>query len=301
LSWDIIQHHTSGADVQNLRALEGRVWSCSNITRPFVAIKLAIDSSALCNQAPNTKTLETIINAIIASWPLKFLIDRAAVISFEQAIKTRSSGNLYLSYASLSPCLPNPHNHPPPIVSISRRQLKLFQDFLHSHLDGPECFHNIPNLPPFASHFKVSITFTNDMDESLHFFIEGVSVTLLLGDRQVKTILSLHHLRYLIFNEVKSLYSTFPPHNPFPPNLNKFRTRFAIGSLIPAKKRFGFPPNNSRHNINVTHPPSIHKTARPTPFLVLSSQRHHPTLTSYTTPSNLSVSGTTPASTYLVL
>jgi hypothetical protein len=74
------------------------------------------------------------------------------------------------------------------------------------------------------------------MDESLHFFIEGISVTLFLGDRQVETILTLHHLGYLIFNKVRLLYSTFPPHDPLPPNLNKIRTRFAIGSLISMKK-----------------------------------------------------------------
>jgi hypothetical protein len=235
-SWDIIQHQTSGADVQNIHAPEGRVWSHSSITQPFIPIKLAINSFTLCDQATNTKTFETIIDAIIASCPLKFPINRIAILSFEHAIKTRSSGNLYLSYTFLSPRLSNPYNHPPPVVSTSRRQLELLQAFLHSHLDGPEHFHNIPNLPPVASHFKVSIPFTNNMDELLHFFIEGISVTLFLGDRQVETILTLRHLGYLIFNKVRSFYSTFPSHDPFPPNLDKFRTRFAIGSLISTKK-----------------------------------------------------------------
>jgi hypothetical protein len=74
------------------------------------------------------------------------------------------------------------------------------------------------------------------MDESLNFFIEGISVTLLLGDRQTETILTLRHLGYLIFNEIRSLYATLPPYNLFPPELNKFKTRFAIGSLISTKK-----------------------------------------------------------------
>jgi hypothetical protein len=74
------------------------------------------------------------------------------------------------------------------------------------------------------------------MDESLNFFIEGISVTLLLGDRQTETILTLRHLGYLIFNEIRSLYATLHPYNLFPPELNKFKTRFAIGSLISTKK-----------------------------------------------------------------
>ncbi len=49
------------------------------------------------------------------------------------------------------------------------------------------------------------------MDESLHFFVEGVSVTLLLGDRQVETILTLRHLGYLIFNKSDPSTSRFPP------------------------------------------------------------------------------------------
>ena len=148
-SWDILQHQSSGADVQQLRALEGRVWSRSDITRPFVAIKLAIDSSALCNQAPNTETLETIINAIIASCPLKFPIDRVAILSFERAIKTRSSGNIYLSYAFLSPRSSNPHNHPPTTINTSRRHIELLQAFLHSNLDQPpSCCTTLQSIHP---------------------------------------------------------------------------------------------------------------------------------------------------------
>jgi hypothetical protein len=138
--------------------------------------------------------LETIIDAIIASCPLKFPIDRVAILSFEHAIKTRSSGNIYLSYAFLSPRLSNPINHPPPTNNTLRRHIELLQAFLHSNLDGPGRFHDIPNLPPAAPHYKVSIPFTNNMDESLNFFIEGISVNLLLGDRQTETILTLRHL-----------------------------------------------------------------------------------------------------------
>jgi hypothetical protein len=147
-----------------------------------------------------------------------FPIDRIAILSFEQAIKTRSSGNLYLSYAFLSPRSSNPNTRPSPALATSRCQLKLLQAILHSNLDGPKYFHEIPTLLPVASHFKVSIPFTNDMDESLQFLIEGISVTLLLGERQVETILTLRHLGYLIFKAVRSLYSTFLPYNPFPPN-----------------------------------------------------------------------------------
>jgi hypothetical protein len=180
--------------------------------------------------------LETIIDTIIASCPLKFPIDHVAILSFEQAIKTRSSGNIYLSYAFPSPRSSNPHNHPPTTINTSRHHIELLQAFLHSNLDGPGRFHDIPNLPPVAPHYKVSIPFTNNMDKSLNFFIEDISVTLLLGDRQTETILTLHHLGYLIFNEIRSLYATLPPYNQFPPELNKFKTRFAIGSLISTKK-----------------------------------------------------------------
>jgi hypothetical protein len=200
------------------------VWSRSDITRPFVAIELAIDSSALCDQAPNIDTLESVIDAILTHCPLLIPIDRIAILSFEHAIRTRSSGNLYLSYAFLSPRSSNPNTHPLPATATTRRQLELLQANLHTHLDGPKYFQDIPTLPPIAKHFQVSIPFINDMDESLHFLIEGISVSLLLGERQVETILTLRHLGYLIFNEVKALYSTFPPHKPFPPELNKLRT-----------------------------------------------------------------------------
>jgi hypothetical protein len=180
-------------------------------------IKLAINSSALCDQAPNTNTLEIIIDAIIASCTFAFSINHVAILSFAEAIKTRALQNLYLLYAS------NPHTNSLPTISTFHCQLQILQGFLHSHLDGPRHFHNIPNIPPVATHFKVLIPFTNNMDKSLQFFIEGFSVTLLLGDRQVENILTLCHLDYLIFNAVNSLHSTFPPMTPSLTNLTSSR------------------------------------------------------------------------------
>jgi hypothetical protein len=83
-----------------------------------------------------------------------------------------------------------------------------------------------PTFPPVAEHFKATIPFTNDLDESLQFFIEGISASLLLDDRQLNNILTLYYLGYLIFNAVKSLYATFPQNDQFPHELTKIKTRF---------------------------------------------------------------------------
>jgi hypothetical protein len=180
--------------------------------------------------------LKTILNVIITSCAFKFPVDCSTILSFAQAVKTRSSGNLHLSYAFLSSRLSNPHTHPPLIISTIRRQLELVQGILHSCLDGPEHFHGIPNLPSVAQHFKVAIPFTNNMDESLQFFIEGISVSFLHGDQQLEIILTLCYLGYFIFNAVESLHSTFPPQDQFPHELTKIKTHFAISVIISIKK-----------------------------------------------------------------
>jgi hypothetical protein len=222
---------------------------------------------------PNNNTLESIIDAIIANCSLSFPVDQIAILNFEHAIKTRSSGNLYLSYAFLSPRSSNPNTHPIPTTITTRRQLELLQANLHANLDGPKHFHDLPILPPIAEHFKVSIPFINDMDESLQFLIEGISVSALLGERQVETIYTLRHLGYLIFNEVKALYSTFPSHDPFPPELNKLRTRFSIGTVISTKKvRFTTTQQQQKQQRRTTnqHPPE--RPPHPVLGVVLTKQ-----------------------------
>jgi hypothetical protein len=88
-----------------------------------------------------------------------------------------------------------------------------------------------------ASHLHVIIPSINDMGESLHFLLDGISVSLLLGDSGHKNTLTLRYLALQIFNAVKSLHSTLPPYHPFPPKLaKKFVSCFDIGNLIGIKK-----------------------------------------------------------------
>jgi hypothetical protein len=59
------------------------------------------------------------------------------------------------------------------------------------------------------------------MGESLHYLLDGVSISLLLGENGSKKKLTLRYLAYLIYTTVKSLHATLPPHHPFPPELTK--------------------------------------------------------------------------------
>jgi hypothetical protein len=108
-------------------------------------------------------------------------------------------------------------------------------------------FHDTPHLPPIASHLRIIIPSINDMGESLHFLLNGVSSSLLLGDSGHKNTLTLRYLAFQIFNAVKSLHSTLPPYHPFPPELaEKFGSSFNIGNLIGITKiRFNKPSKPS--------------------------------------------------------
>ena len=99
---------------------------------------------------------------------------------------------LLVMHFSIPPVCPTLSHSSPPVLATSHHQLELLQAILHSHLDGLKHFHNnIPTLPPVALHFKVSIPFTFNMDESFQFLLGGISVALLLGDHQVETLLTL--------------------------------------------------------------------------------------------------------------
>jgi len=87
------------------------------------------------------------------------------------------------------------------------------------------------------------------MGETLHYLLDRISVSLLLGENGTEKTLTLRYLASLIYTTVKSLHATLPPHHPFPPELSKkIVSRFDIGNLIRIKKvRFNKPtkPNNS--------------------------------------------------------
>jgi hypothetical protein len=89
------------------------------------------------------------------------------------------------------------------------------------------------------------------MGESLHYLLDGVSISLLLGENRSKKKLTLRYLAYLIYTTVKSLHATLPPHHPFPPELTKkFVSHIDIGNLIGIKKiRFNKPSNPTNSTV----------------------------------------------------
>jgi hypothetical protein len=92
------------------------------------------------------------------------------------------------------------------------------------------------------------------MEETLKYFIEGISVTLLLGDKGHENTLTLRYVGYLIFRAIKSLHATFSPYIPFPPKRAKLTTQTSIRNLISVKKvRFSKKSNGSSTNTNI-HP-----------------------------------------------
>jgi hypothetical protein len=203
----------------------------------------------------------------MSSCAFPFQVDRLAILSFDHAIKSRTFGDLYLSYAFLSPHSTNKNISPSPSKLTIHRHLDILQGLIHSRLDGPGFFNTIPHLPPSANHFRVTLPFTNDMEESLDFLIEGVSVSLLLGERSQDNILTLRHLGYLIFLTIRALHSTLPPNPPFPPKLARFTSRFDISRIILVKKvRFGVSPTTSRRSGSTPNPAYI----RPLLGIVLS-------------------------------
>ena len=114
-------------------------------TRRFIVIRFAIDSSATCDQAPETDSIEPVLDSINDACKCPLPVDRVAIINFEQPIQT-GNGNVYFI---LSPRSTNPQITPtlPSPYSV-RRHLKILQGKLHPRLDGPNYFADTPHLPP---------------------------------------------------------------------------------------------------------------------------------------------------------
>ncbi len=220
------------------RYAEGRVNTRDHIKRWCVVIKLAQSTQFESDQAHTLEGLKDIIDAIIASLPLKFTIDRIAILQFDKAIQTRKYGTCYFSYAFLSPHSSNPKTTitPTPSPYTIQKDVKTLQSCIHSQLDGPDYFNTIENLPFDSYHFRVNLPFINEMDESFSLLIEGITAGLLFGSNDSGSTLTGRYLGDQIFIALMDTYPTVPPHQPLPKILTKLRRRFDIGSIISVKK-----------------------------------------------------------------
>ena len=230
------RHRQADSHTRQLRHDEGRVWRFDDIKRDHVIIKFGLNAAANFDQAPNDDSIEAVLDCILTSCSLPFPVDRVAIISFSTPMPTRGQGNVYFSYAFVSPRSTHPNQSPSPPRLTKRAQLEMLQSALHSRLDGPSFFKTIPHLPDDAKHFHVNMPFTNTMGETLCFILEGISVNLLLGDTDRENVLTLRHLGFLLFKQLKLLYPTVPPFLPFPRELARYVTRFDVGSILSVKK-----------------------------------------------------------------
>jgi hypothetical protein len=114
--------------------------------------------------------------------------------------------------------------------------------------------HNtVSDVPPLSTHLRITMPFTNNMGESLHFLINGISANLLLGATGVENTLTLHCLGYLFFTTVKHLHHTFSPHSNFPPELAKLKTRFDISGLILVRNMCFNKPTNPPPTLSLSN------------------------------------------------
>ncbi len=120
--------HHPNKETLSLRHAKGHVWSRNNLNQCTIVIKLAITASAICDQSPTTEGLKPVIDLIIASINLKFIVNRIAILSFDMAIPTRKHGNVYFSYAFLSPRSTNLTITPTPSPTTARHQLEILKD-----------------------------------------------------------------------------------------------------------------------------------------------------------------------------
>ncbi len=58
---DMMTNSTADSHTQTLRLNEGRVWTRPQITRRFVVIRFAIESSASYDQAPDTSNIKPVV------------------------------------------------------------------------------------------------------------------------------------------------------------------------------------------------------------------------------------------------
>ncbi len=93
---------TADSKTQTHHLTEGHVWTHPQITRCFVVLRFAIESSAFYYQAPDTNNIEPVLDCIIDACQCPFPVDRIAIINFDQPIPTHR-GNTYFTYAFLSP------------------------------------------------------------------------------------------------------------------------------------------------------------------------------------------------------
>ena len=92
--------------LQSRCAADGRVYNYHGaLKRKHIILKLAMPTTVISDHAPTTSTLEEVIDTIINSLSLTFVIDIVAIFNYDKPINNgkRTSSTYYASFSSPPP------------------------------------------------------------------------------------------------------------------------------------------------------------------------------------------------------
>jgi hypothetical protein len=236
--------------LQSCRASDRRAYNYHDALKcKHIILKFAMPTTANSDQAPTTSTLKEVIDSIINSLSLTFVVNIVAIFKYNKPINNiRRTSSTYYSFAFLSL-----HS----TQKQDKNQFTMEYSFLYARLanlvKGPtQALCNIPNLPPNTNFLTITTPYINAMNERLEFLIEGVGLRTLLGQEEHENSDTFRHLGFLIFTALCTCWKlNMHPSHPFPPDLARLLTRYDITHIISTKKvRVRTPENTPKiHNM----------------------------------------------------
>jgi hypothetical protein len=183
--------------LQSCRAADGRVYNYHDALKcKHIILKFAMPTTANSDQAPTTSTLKEVIDSIINSLSLIFVVNIVAIFNYNKPIdNVKRTSSTYYSFAFLSPHSTQQHD---------KNKFMMEYSFLYAQLadlvKGPtQALRNIPNIPPITNFLTITTPHINAMDERLEFLIKGVGPRTLLGQEEYENSDTFRHLGFLIF------------------------------------------------------------------------------------------------------
>ena len=255
---------TKDLQLQSCRAADGRVYTYHDaLQRKHVIIKIAMPAMANLDQAPTISTLEEVLDTIIKSLSLTFLVNIIAIFNYAKPIyNVKRTSSTYYSFTFLSP-----HS----TQKQDKNHFTMEYSFLYAQLadllKGPtQALQNIPNLPPITNFLTITTPHINTINERLEFLIQGVGPRTLLGQKKYENTDTFRHLGFLIFFALRTCWKqNMPKTRPFPPNLACLMTRNDIMHIISTKKVCLRTPDNT---------PNIHNMLG----IILTTNNPHATI-----------------------
>jgi len=161
----------------------------------WVQIRIPLAKGCTSSAIPTAEEEEDIMDGLIATAQLPFLVDRVQHFCLDEAVQIGEQSH-FIGYLLFSPEVTRAHAKPGFVFPAT--QMAHLENALHELLANDERYRGIPSMPPCIHHIKLRLPVVNSTTEQVHFVMQGLPPSFLQNNGGDDVLTFRHAARDLV-------------------------------------------------------------------------------------------------------